>query len=239
MLVVQFPASCEFSSSQKSRVASNRESEIISVLFPNFCSFWAHCGDPPSFVCSQRLVVSVEFCDRFMAQDKKLFIAWNTVHRLSFLDCRHKSPKRCRCIRRPTADSFGRPQDIPHWLQPFTEGLVEREAGSSRSAGEKMPTFFLHVSQRDPGTHLEGHTILTLFFEGPRCETCERLKITRGPSRINPESREGRTPRAASGSHSSQRRERIAITPSLCDSSARFVYSMHTEWSVQQQDSTR
>ena len=32
--------------------------------------------------------------------------------------------------RLPTA-SGDREQDIPDWLQPFTEGLVERESGSS------------------------------------------------------------------------------------------------------------
>ena len=38
----------------------------------------------------------------------------------------------------PTA-SGDRKQDIPDWLRPFTEGLVEGESGSSGSAGETSP----------------------------------------------------------------------------------------------------
>ena len=40
--------------------------------------------------------------------------------------------------RTPTP-SGGRKHDIPDWLQPSTEGLVEGESGSSGSAGETSP----------------------------------------------------------------------------------------------------
>ena len=41
---------------------------------------------------------------------------------------------------RPPTASGDREQDTPHWLQPFTEGVVEGESGSSGSAGERVPT---------------------------------------------------------------------------------------------------
>ena len=48
-----------------------------------------------------------------------------------------------------------REQDIPVWLQPFTEGLVEGASGSSSSAGETIPKkHLLHTLQRDPRTNL-------------------------------------------------------------------------------------
>ena len=40
---------------------------------------------------------------------------------------------------RPPTALGDREQDIPDWLPPFTEGLVEGESGSSGSVGESIP----------------------------------------------------------------------------------------------------
>ena len=49
---------------------------------------------------------------------------------------------------RPPIASGDREQDIPDWLQPFTEGLVEGESGSPDSAGETIPKTPPHIPAR-------------------------------------------------------------------------------------------
>ena len=101
----------------------------------------------------------------------------------------------------------------------------------------------LHNFQRDPRTNLEGKQFIHSFSEG---DISKRTKIMRAPCRRNPESRGDRTLRATkfwgcrySGSQSSQRRERIEITPSICGIGTQFGHSLDTELSVPKQDSTR
>ena len=62
-----------------------------------------------------------------------------------------------------------REQDIPDWLKPFTEGLVGRGSGSSRSAGETIPktTLLSHLPVR-PSNRLRGNTFYGPFSEGPQ-----------------------------------------------------------------------
>ena len=96
----------------------------------------------------------------------------------------------------PTA-SGDREQDLPDWLQPSTEGLVEGESLSSGSVGETIPkTLVAHVPARPSNNWEERH----IFFLSPKDTTCAMLqtvKITRAPCRRNRERREGRIPQAA------------------------------------------
>ena len=56
-----------------------------------------------------------------------------------------------------------REQDIPDWLQPLTEGLVEGTCGSSGSAGETIPKIPSSSFQRDFRTNVDGHTIYLII----------------------------------------------------------------------------
>ena len=69
----------------------------------------------------------------------------------------------------PTAPGEDRLQDLPDWLQPFTEGLVERESGSSGSAGETTPKTpsSAHTSE-DPSTTSGGKHWASTQFKHPQ-----------------------------------------------------------------------
>ena len=86
----------------------------------------------------------------------------------------------------------------------------------------------LHVPARPSNTSGGQHNLFTHFPTDPGCDTCKRTKITRDPGRRNPDRSYN-----VSGSKSSQRRERNAITPSTCDCSARFGSTTDTELLVQ------
>ena len=74
--------------------------------------------------------------------------------------------------------------DVPEWLQPFTEGLVEGGTGSS------------DIFQQDPRTNQDGNTDLVIFRRTPLVIDANAQKITRAPCRRKPESREDRIPQA-------------------------------------------
>ena len=126
------------------------------------------------------------------------------------------SPTRCQCSIRKTdrrqlreIESQMCQTSISHSRKDWTYG----ESGSSGSAGEHNPPKHLfHTSQRDPRTNTEGEP------EGRPVLICARAQ-------------KSRIPRATknwecchSGSDSSQRKERIATTPSICGRSAKGGY---------------
>ena len=112
------------------------------------------------------------------------------------------------------AASVDREEDLPDSLQPFTDGLIERESGSSGSAGETIPkTLAPHIPAGRWNNSGGTHNLFTHFPRDPllHCDFCKRTKIAKAPCRRNLESREDRKPQAAqvrafnhSGSHSSQ-----------------------------------
>ena len=60
---------------------------------------------------------------------------------------------------------------MPDWLQPFTEGLTDGEAGSSGSAGETMPkTPPPHVPARLSNKSGGKHHLFTHFVKDPGCD---------------------------------------------------------------------
>ena len=74
---------------------------------------------------------------------------------------------------RPSTTSGRRDQDIPDWLQPFTEGLVEGDLGSSGSASyfiSKTPLPHVPATpRRDPMSN----TIQFIHFpKKPDCDIC-------------------------------------------------------------------
>ena len=108
----------------------------------------------------------------------------------------------CKCAasgdRAPTA-SGDQEQDIPDWLEQFTESLVEGESGSSSSASETAPnTHPPHLSAR-LSNKSGGETFVFIFRRIPNCEICKRTQIEGAPFRRNLESREDRRPQATIG----------------------------------------
>ena len=101
-----------------------------------------------------------------------LFIAGRKLVYQSSHNCRDKAPKRCRCsIGRPPTASGDREQDIPDRLQPVTEGLVERAAGSYSSAGETIPTTRPpHIPARPSNKSGVKHNLFTYFPKDTGCD---------------------------------------------------------------------
>ena len=93
-------------------------------------------------------------------------------------------------VDRVPTTSGDQKQEILDWLQPFTEGLVEAESGSSGSAGETIPP---HIAARPSNKSGGKHKLFTHF---PKDRGCKRTNITGAPCRRNPESREDGIPRA-------------------------------------------
>ena len=80
--------------------------------------------------------------------------------------CRHKSLKRCRRSighRAPTA-SGDREQDIPDWLHPFTEGLVEGESDHPAVLVKQFPQHFLRIYSSETLEHGLDQKSLTIFY---------------------------------------------------------------------------
>ena len=142
---------------------------------------------------------------------------------------------------RASTASGEREQDLPGWLEPFTERLAKGDSGSSGSDWETFPsTPPPHI----PASLWDTHLIYS-FFEGPQLWNIQTHKITNSMQTESWKSRRQDTASFKiwrynhSGSQSSEWRERIAIASSICGSGAGFGFSMETELSVQKQDCTR
>ena len=80
--------------------------------------------------------------------------------------------------RTPTG-SGSREQDIPDWLQQFTDGLAEGEPGSSVSTGETIPkTLPPRTPARRSNKSGRKHNLFTHFPKDPICDMCKRTKTS-------------------------------------------------------------
>ena len=111
----------------------------------------------------------------------------------------------------------------------------------------QFPKHLLHIYQRDPRTNLEGNTICSPIVRRTTVVICANAQTSRelhAEGILKVEKTGYHNPpkfwrHNCRGPQSSQRRERIAIKPSICDGSTRFGYSMDAELTVQKQDCTR
>ena len=125
---------------------------------------------------------------------------WKTVHCKSencaplvvpgvIVDTSPRSDVNAASGDRPPTSSGDREQNIPNWLQPFTEGLVEGKYASSGSAGETiaktLPPFIPARLSHKSGWK---HNLFIHFLKDPACDICKRTTIAKN--------REDRTPRA-------------------------------------------
>ena len=127
-------------------------------------------------------------------------------------------------------------EDLPDSLQPFTDGLIERESGSPGSVGETIPkTLAPHIPAGRWNNSGGTHNLFTHFPRDPvlHYDFCKRTKIARAPCRRNRESGEDRGNRKLHNKGIQPQRitkfsmkRRIAIASSICGSGTIFGYSM-------------